>query len=189
MNRIVKYLFALLAFLPISAYADYEKSYEYHYTDEDFSIKKKGDMVMVVPSFQLMEDCFFDFDLPYLPILWYDIDRIIDSKNYTFSLSMETSEKILVAENVTIATMLPTGGRKGWVEYENFDGIYPKKNAIVGDANGFIYIKIFPFTYDPTTRNLYFTKDFKVQVSTKRKTPPAPQNPISAQNPITRVLS
>lgn len=173
MNKFYHVLFFFLLMLPLTSRADIERTLNLHYEESDFTIQKNGDLVRITPSIPLSLYGCIDYNTPCLPLLVYDLPNVDSKKEYEVSLTITSSEKIIVEKQVNIATILPLDSDNRliideWIKY-NFKNYHPKEKVELRINNGLASFWVSPFEYDYKTGNLYFTKDLNIHASIKEK--------------------
>ncbi|MBD5385846.1 T9SS type A sorting domain-containing protein [bacterium] len=170
MKIILRIIIGILMVLPTAVWADIVKELSLHYDTEDFTITRNGDMVKVDVTPMLSLDNVYDSNRPYLPEMVYNLAQLGGREFYETELTVTTSEPILLAENVTVATMNPFEANpdKDWEQYF-FNDKTPQEKVKLTVFSNLWGVWVRPILYDLATGNLYLTTDIDIKVTFRRK--------------------
>lgn len=145
--------------------------WEINYNLEDFTIEESNGLVKIHPNPVLMMNQYLDYNIPAIPQFYYTIMKYPRGTSIPeVEFDKSSNGKIIIAENVEIATSYPVDSesgkliRNGWIRYP-FREYYPTDSEKVkasSDCYG-LTLMIMPFEYDPETRTLYFTPNINVK--------------------------
>ena len=166
MKRLLIFMTLLAMMIPFGMRGEIVKECDLHYDMSDFIIEEKDSMVdvTVVPNLDLIP--YMDYDMPYLPKFGKTVMKGKSSGCYDVEFNVEHAEKIIVKEDVDIATLYPLDEngylmRNKRIKFDRFDKndstVWPL--AYINFYYSTIVLWTSPFQYDEETRTLYFIPD------------------------------